>query len=74
MKNKLKIPAIVLWTCISISVIVFAVFYYGLATHPEQLKTTIELDILLDWMYLLLGATIVAAVAGIIWSYLKRTR
>jgi hypothetical protein len=58
----------------SISIVVFVAFYYGLVTHPDKLAETMELDILLDWMYIMLGATLVAFFAGIIWSFLKKSR
>jgi hypothetical protein len=56
-----------------ISIGIFAAFYFVLFTGRD-VPESIELDVLLRWLYVLLFLTIAAAFAGIVWSYLKNNR
>ena len=65
-----KIPTIILVACLLISAVIFGIFGYAYLNHTD-LQESIELSILLNWMYFMLGITTVAIFVGMIWSYLK---
>jgi hypothetical protein len=65
-----KIASIVLGVCVLISIVVFAIFYYGMLTEPD-LNETSGLDLLLSWMYILIGVNLLALLSSIVWTFLK---
>ena len=65
-----KIPTIVLVACLVISAAIFGIFGYAYINETDLLES-VELSLLLDWMYFMLGITLAAVFIGMIWSYLK---
>ena len=66
-----KISKIILWSCISISILIFSILFYGLITHLDWAETT-GVSVLLTWLYILLAVNLIAVCAGIIWSSIKK--
>jgi len=54
-----RISTLVLWTCMIITLGVFAFFYWGASAHKDELDTAIETSFALNWMYGILALSIV---------------
>ena len=55
-----KISTLVLWTCMIITLGIFAFFYWGIIAHPDELETAIDASLILNWLYVVLSLSIVA--------------
>ena len=55
-----RISTLVLWTCMIITLGVFAYFYWGTSIDSEELDTAIETSFVLNWMYIILALGILA--------------
>ena len=58
--NISKISTLILWSCMVITLGVFAFFYWGVNAHPDEISITSETSLVLNWMYVILALSVVA--------------
>ena len=66
-----KIPALVLWICMSITLILSVLFYIAHINHPEDTDSAPTVA-LLNWLYVLLFLTLFAALLFAVFYFLRQ--
>jgi len=66
-----KLSTIVLWSCVTISIVIFAFFLYGLTNHAD-FTNTLEISVLLNWLYIILFICIATALAFSVFQFLSK--
>ncbi len=68
-----KLSTIILWSCITISILIFSIFYYELTTHPDWVETA-GISLILNWLYFILFISIATTLAFSLFQFALRWR
>jgi hypothetical protein len=68
-----KIPAIVLWTCMLVTIAVAAWFFADYVAEADS-GDTAGTSALIYWLYIVLIATLIAMLGDILWSHFKKLK